>query len=81
MRVSGLLSGAFALHVLLTVRCMPLHGGRGLMKHKEPPVSLLMPVLLFRTFDVVSCQLLKIGNLLFSYFTFDRYNLPQSFKV
>ncbi|XP_050972497.1 stromelysin-3 [Labeo rohita] len=37
MRVSGLLSGAFALHVLLTVRCMPLHGGRGLTKHKQPP--------------------------------------------
>ncbi|XP_026124628.1 stromelysin-3-like [Carassius auratus] len=37
MRVSGLLSGAFALHVLLTARCMPLHEGRGLRKHKEPP--------------------------------------------
>nr|XP_055024610.1 stromelysin-3 [Misgurnus anguillicaudatus] len=35
MRVSGLLSGAFLLHVLLTVRCVPVHGGRGLIQHKE----------------------------------------------
>ncbi|XP_051509984.1 stromelysin-3-like [Myxocyprinus asiaticus] len=36
MRVSGILSGAFLLHVLLTVRCVPLHGTRGLSKRKEP---------------------------------------------
>lgn len=50
---------------------MPLHGGRGMMKHKEPPVSVLMPVLLFHTYEcVVSIQLLKTGRLLFSYYTF-----------
>ncbi|XP_021334138.1 stromelysin-3 [Danio rerio] len=37
MRVSGLLACAFALHVLLTARCLPLHGGQGLAKHKESP--------------------------------------------
>lgn len=47
MRVSGLLAGAFALHVLQTARCLPLNGGQDLAKHKESPVSLFMSLLLF----------------------------------
>lgn len=73
MRVSGLLSGAFALHVLLTARCMPLHEGRGLVKHKEPSVSLLM-----HTFDALfdSNYWKPVGCCLVSgYFTFSCSNV------
>ncbi|KTF93904.1 hypothetical protein cypCar_00001875 [Cyprinus carpio] len=48
MRVSGVLSGAFALHVLLTVRCSPLHEGRGLVKHKQPSGLPRIPHSLFQ---------------------------------